>query len=110
MEYRSLGRTAVKVTPLPGLYDVWRADGSRNSYAIIDQAIDARINFLDTANVYSRRRNEGDRQALKRNGKRHQIVLATRCTVRWMTTIQMHEATRGVISSSSARQACAVCR
>jgi aryl-alcohol dehydrogenase-like predicted oxidoreductase len=50
-----------------------------DSYAIIDRAIDAGINFLDTANVYSRGRSEEvTGEALKRNGKRHQIVLATK--------------------------------
>jgi len=50
-----------------------------DSYAIIDHAIDAGINFLDTANVYSRGRSEEvTGEALKRNGKRQQIVLATK--------------------------------
>jgi len=50
-----------------------------DSYAIIDQALDAGINFLDTANVYSRGRSEEVvGEALQRNGKRYQIVLATK--------------------------------
>jgi aryl-alcohol dehydrogenase-like predicted oxidoreductase len=50
-----------------------------DSYAIIDRAIDAGLNFLDTANVYSRGRSEEvTGEALKRNGKRHQVVLATK--------------------------------
>jgi aryl-alcohol dehydrogenase-like predicted oxidoreductase len=50
-----------------------------DSYAIIDRALDAGINFLDTANVYTRGRSEEiTGEALKRNGKRHQIVLATK--------------------------------
>jgi aryl-alcohol dehydrogenase-like predicted oxidoreductase len=50
-----------------------------DSYPIIDRAIDAGINFLDTANVYSRGRSEEvTGEALKRNGKRHQVVLATK--------------------------------
>ncbi|MBA3942977.1 MAG: aldo/keto reductase [Herpetosiphonaceae bacterium] len=50
-----------------------------DSYAIIDKAIDAGINFLDTANVYSRGRSEEvTGEALKRNGKRQHIVLATK--------------------------------
>ena len=41
--------------------------------------IDAGINFLDTANVYSRGASEEvTGEALKRNGKRDQIVLATK--------------------------------
>ena len=50
-----------------------------DSYAIIDRAIDAGINFLDTANVYTRGRSEEvTGEALKRNGKRGRIVLATK--------------------------------
>ncbi|NTU81871.1 MAG: aldo/keto reductase [Chloroflexales bacterium] len=50
-----------------------------DSYAIIDRALDAGINFLDTANVYSRGRSEeATGEALKRNGKRQRVVLATK--------------------------------
>jgi aryl-alcohol dehydrogenase-like predicted oxidoreductase len=53
--------------------------GPEDSYAIIDKAIDSGINFLDTANVYSRGRSEEvTGEALKRNGKREQVVLATK--------------------------------
>jgi aryl-alcohol dehydrogenase-like predicted oxidoreductase len=53
--------------------------GPEESYAIIDRAIDAGVNFLDTANVYSRGRSEEvTGAALKRNGKRQQVVLATK--------------------------------
>jgi aryl-alcohol dehydrogenase-like predicted oxidoreductase len=56
-----------------------RRIGPDESYPIIDKAIDAGINFLDTANVYGRGKSETIvGQALKRNGKRAQIVLATK--------------------------------
>jgi aryl-alcohol dehydrogenase-like predicted oxidoreductase len=49
------------------------------SMDIIDRAIDAGINFLDTANVYSRGRSEEVvGKALKRSGKRERIILATK--------------------------------
>ncbi len=80
MEYRSLGRTAMKVSPLClGCMMFGGKTTPEDSYAIIDRAIDAGINFLDTANVYSRGRSEEvTGEALKRNGKRHQVVLATK--------------------------------
>jgi aryl-alcohol dehydrogenase-like predicted oxidoreductase len=53
--------------------------GQDESIPIIDRAIDAGLNFLDTANVYSRGRSEEVvGEALKRNGKRARIVLATK--------------------------------
>jgi aryl-alcohol dehydrogenase-like predicted oxidoreductase len=53
--------------------------GAEESFDIIDRAIDAGINFLDTANVYSRGKSEEVvGKALQRNGKRDRIVLATK--------------------------------
>lgn len=80
MEYRSLGRTAMKVSPLClGCMMFGGKTDPQDSYDIIDAAIDGGINFLDTANVYSRGRSEEvTGEALKRNGKRQQIVLATK--------------------------------
>jgi aryl-alcohol dehydrogenase-like predicted oxidoreductase len=52
---------------------------ARDSYDIIDRALDAGINFIDTANVYNAGRSEeATGEALKRNGKRNQVVLATK--------------------------------
>ncbi|GIV96733.1 MAG: aldo/keto reductase [Herpetosiphonaceae bacterium] len=80
MEYRSLGRTGVQVSALClGCMMFGGKTSAEDSYAIIDRAIDAGINFLDTANVYSRGRSEEVvGEALRRNGKRHEIVLATK--------------------------------
>ena len=50
-----------------------------DSAKIIDRAIDAGINFIDTANVYNAGRSEEvTGEALKRNGKRQQVILATK--------------------------------
>jgi aryl-alcohol dehydrogenase-like predicted oxidoreductase len=80
MEYRSLGRTGVKVSVLClGCMMFGGRTAPEESYAIIDRAIGAGINFLDTANVYSRGRSEEvTGEALQRNGKRAGIVLATK--------------------------------
>ncbi len=49
------------------------------SAAIIDRSLDAGINFIDTANVYNAGRSEeATGAALKRNGKRNDVVLATK--------------------------------
>ncbi|MGI5916250.1 MAG: aldo/keto reductase, partial [Anaerolineae bacterium] len=80
MEYRNLGRTGVRVSTLClGCMMFGGRTEEGPSMDIIDRAIDAGINFLDTANVYSRGRSEEVvGRALKRNGKRDRIILATK--------------------------------
>lgn len=80
MDYRSLGRTGVKVSTLClGCMMFGGKASAEDSYTIIDRALDAGINFLDTANVYSRGRSEEvTGAALKRNGKRSRVILATK--------------------------------
>ncbi|MHB0856477.1 MAG: aldo/keto reductase [Anaerolineae bacterium] len=80
MEYRSLGRTGAKVSTLClGCMMFGGHTDEATSMDIIDRALDAGINFLDTANVYSRGLSEqAVGNALKRNGKRDKIVLATK--------------------------------
>ena len=80
MEIRALGRTGVQVSSLClGCMMFGRRTEPEESYAIIDRALDAGINFLDTANVYALGRSEEIAgEALKRNGRRHNVVLATK--------------------------------
>ncbi|BAS26445.1 aldo/keto reductase [Limnochorda pilosa] len=80
MEYRSLGRTGVKVSPLClGCMMFGGRTDDAESARIIDRGLDAGINFLDTANVYSRGLSEeAVGKALKANGKRSRVVLATK--------------------------------
>jgi len=80
MEYRTLGRTGVPVSSLClGCMNFGWKTSEAVSFAIIDLAIDSGINFLDTANVYSRGTSETIvGKALKLNGKRDSIVLATK--------------------------------
>jgi 1-deoxyxylulose-5-phosphate synthase len=80
VEYRSLGRTGVLVSPLClGAMNFGGPTDEAASIEIIDRALDAGINFIDTANVY----NHGESErivgvALKQNGRRDQVVLATK--------------------------------
>jgi aryl-alcohol dehydrogenase-like predicted oxidoreductase len=80
MTRRLLGRTGLRVSPLTlGAMMFGGKTGPEESYAIIDRALDAGINFIDTANVYNQGRSEEIvGEALKRNGHRHHIVLATK--------------------------------
>ncbi len=80
MDYRPLGRTGVKVSPLClGCMMFGGKTDLETSCRIIDTALDGGINFLDTANVYSRGESETVvGEALARNGQRDRIVLATK--------------------------------
>lgn len=80
MQVRSLGRTGVQVSVLClGCMNFGMTTPEDESMAMIDHALEQGINFLDTANVYSRGRSEEIvGKALQRNGKRDRVVLATK--------------------------------
>ena len=78
MLYRPLGRTGVKVSALClGTVKFGKPTPDEECYAIIDRAIDAGINIIDTAYVYGRSE-EIIGAALARNGKRDCVLLATK--------------------------------
>lgn len=78
MEYRLLGRTGVKVSPLClGAMNFGGVTGKEDSIRIIHAALDAGINFVDTANTYNR--GESERvvgEALR--DRREKVILATK--------------------------------
>src|SRR6202047_1122095 len=80
MNYRTLGRTGVKVSPLclgAMMFGGWGNPDHEDSIRIIHRALEAGINFIDTADVYSRGESEEIvGRALK--GKRDDVVLATK--------------------------------
>src|SRR5215208_2720475 len=80
MELRALGHTGVKVSPLclgAMMFGAWGETDHDKSIAIIHRALDAGINFIDTADVYSRGESEEIvGKALK--GRRDNVVLATK--------------------------------
>jgi aryl-alcohol dehydrogenase-like predicted oxidoreductase len=80
MELRGLGTTGVKVSPLclgAMMFGAWGERDHEKSAAIIHRALDAGINFIDTADVYSRGESEEIvGKALK--GRRDNVVLATK--------------------------------
>jgi aryl-alcohol dehydrogenase-like predicted oxidoreductase len=80
MEYRQFRRTGVKVSAAClGCMMFGGRTTPEDSYAIIDKAIEMGVNFLDTANVYSKGRSEEvTGEALRRNGKRGRVFLATK--------------------------------
>lgn len=80
MEYRVLGRTGVKVSPLClGTDNFANPTPAEEAKRIIDRALEAGINFLDTSNSYAA--GESERiigRALAENGRRNQVILATK--------------------------------
>jgi aryl-alcohol dehydrogenase-like predicted oxidoreductase len=80
MEYRSLGRTGVMVSPLClGVMNFGGPTTEADAFTILGRALDAGINFIDTANVYTG--GESERivgKFLKEGGRRDQVVLATK--------------------------------
>ncbi|MFG2365950.1 aldo/keto reductase [Streptomyces mirabilis] len=80
MKYRTLGRTGIKVSPYCLGAMMFGAIGNPDhddSVRIIHKALDAGINFVDTADAYSRGESEEIvGKALK--GRRDDVVLATK--------------------------------
>jgi len=80
MKYRTLGRTGIKVSPYALGAMMFGAIGNPDhdeSIRIIHKALDAGVNFVDTADAYSRGESEEIvGKALK--GRRDNVVLATK--------------------------------
>ncbi len=81
IEHRNLGRTGVKVSPLclgAMMFGAWGNTDHEDCTRIIDRALDAGINFIDTADVYSRGESEEIVGRALSKGRREQVVLATK--------------------------------
>jgi aryl-alcohol dehydrogenase-like predicted oxidoreductase len=78
MDYRLLGRTGVRVSPLClGTMNFGGVTSEEDSIRIIHAALDAGINFVDTANTYNNGQSEvAVGRALR--DRRDQVVLATK--------------------------------
>jgi aryl-alcohol dehydrogenase-like predicted oxidoreductase len=81
MEYRSLGRTGMQVSPLclgAMNFGAWGEPDHDTSIKIIHSALDAGINFIDTADVYSRGESEVIVGKALAGGRRDDVILATK--------------------------------
>jgi aryl-alcohol dehydrogenase-like predicted oxidoreductase len=85
MEYTQLGRTGLKVSRLClGTMNFGPKTTEEDSFAIMDQALEAGINFFDTANTYGSKMGEGwteqiiGRWFAQGGGRREKTVLATK--------------------------------
>lgn len=80
MDYRSLGRSGLKVSSLAlGTDNFTNPTPEADALQMIDRALDAGINLIDTSNSYQA--GESERiigKALQANGRRDDITLATK--------------------------------
>ncbi|MFI6355811.1 aldo/keto reductase [Streptomyces sp. NPDC050743] len=85
MKYTQLGRTGLKVSRLVlGTMNFGPQTDEADSHTIMDAALDAGINFFDTANVYGWGENKGRTETIignwfaKGGERRDKVVLATK--------------------------------
>ncbi|MGH9302271.1 MAG: aldo/keto reductase, partial [Acidimicrobiales bacterium] len=81
MKYRTLSRTGVKVSSLclgAMMFGQWGNPDHDDCVRIIDTALDAGINFIDTADVYSAGESEEIVGRALAGSKRDNVVLATK--------------------------------
>jgi aryl-alcohol dehydrogenase-like predicted oxidoreductase len=85
MQYTNLGRTGLQVSRLClGTMNFGPLTEEKDSYAIMDQALELGINFFDTANVYGWKTGEGVTEQIvgrwwaQGGGRRDKVVLATK--------------------------------
>jgi aryl-alcohol dehydrogenase-like predicted oxidoreductase len=81
IEYRKLGATGISVSPLclgAMMFGAWGNTDHEDSIRIIHRALDAGINFIDTADVYSRGESEEIVGKALAGGRRDSVVLATK--------------------------------
>ena len=80
MEYRLFGRTGVNVSPIClGTDNFLDPTPEKEAVRILERALDAGINLLDTGDIYAD--GEGERiigRTLKASGRRHQVIVATK--------------------------------
>ena len=80
MIYRPLGRSGIKVSPLPRSNDVWQPGKLRrptNVPASFNKALDAGINFVDTADPVQQRPIGKRLSVQPLKGRRDNVVIGT---------------------------------
>src|SRR3954452_9095514 len=81
MDTRTLGRTGVEVSPLclgTMMFGAWGNEDHEDSIRIIHRALDAGVNFVDTADVYAGGESEEIVGKALAGGRRDNVVLATK--------------------------------
>jgi aryl-alcohol dehydrogenase-like predicted oxidoreductase len=81
MKQRTLGRTGVRVSPLclgAMMFGAWGNPDRDECVGIVHRALDAGINFIDTADVYSAGESEEIVGQALTQGRRDGVILATK--------------------------------
>src|SRR5215213_4779653 len=81
MDYRSLGATGMQVSPLclgAMMFGAWGEPDHDVSIKTIHRALDAGINFIDTADVYSQGESEEIVGKALAGGRRDDVIVATK--------------------------------
>src|ERR671916_2732412 len=81
MDHRTLGRTGVHVSPLclgAMMFGAWGNPDHDDGVRVIHRALDAGINFIDTADVYARGESEEIVGRALAGGRRDDVILATK--------------------------------
>jgi len=85
MDYKLLGRSGLRVSPLClGTMNFGPQTSEQDSFAIMDRALDCGINFFDSANVYGWKEGEGVTEQIvgrwfaQGGGRREKTVIATK--------------------------------
>src|SRR5215510_14269871 len=76
MEYRTLGSLKVSVVGIGCNNFGWRTDAA-GTEAVVDAALDAGINFFDTADVYGGGQSE-ESLGNSRKGRRDKVIIETK--------------------------------
>jgi NDP-hexose C3-ketoreductase / dTDP-4-oxo-2-deoxy-alpha-D-pentos-2-ene 2,3-reductase len=85
MEFTNLGRSGLKVSRLClGTMNFGTYTSEKESFTIMDKALDLGINFFDTANGYGHEKHRGYTEEIigswfaQGNGRRDKVVLAAK--------------------------------
>jgi aryl-alcohol dehydrogenase-like predicted oxidoreductase len=106
MEQRTLAGTGVHVSPLclgAMMFGTWGETDHDQCVKIIDRALDAGINFIDTADVYARGESEQIVGKALAGGGATTSCSRRSSTARW-ETIPTRPATRAAGSSARSRR------
>lgn len=98
MEYRSLGRTGIKVSPLclgAMMFGAWGESDHDTCVRLVHAAIDAGVDFIDTGDMYSQGESETILGKALAGSRRDDVVLATKVSFQMGVRLDAPAGTQG---------------